>query len=672
MKHIIVILILLFSIQDILAEKHALIIGIGKYQKDTKWSSLSSVKDIDLIKSVLLQQEFLESNILTLKNEEATYDGIKQALDSLYERVEPGDIVVIHYSGHGQQVKDINGDEIDKKDEAIVPYDARKTYTWKYKGERHLKDDELGMYINKFRNRLEDHGQLLLLMDSCYSGTLSRGGKYRGSQSVLAPEGWSADNNSKSAGSDLVENPKFDKVQLSNNHSPYVIISGSASNQLNKEYKGFGSLSFAFNEVMNGLKTDNTPLSYRQLFSRIESKMYSMVPNQTPVIEGNIDNLVFGNGQLKQQKYYPLVDIIHSKRIKIPAGKLQRLFNGTTVFIMPEGSQEVSEDKVLAKGYINNSQYNESEIILDTPLTSKNIKEYWVFIDEPTFEDLKVDIYIDKTVTDETIKDGLATFLVNNKRGKIVNDINNCDAVLSFKKNAYYVLSPDALEVVDKNKDYDGDNSLKEILSSIKTFSEGLYLKNLKMDDYKYEFEFKLIPASYNKESKTFTHLPVEDFINDNGTFQVAELKDIVLLEVQNKSHNDIYINILEIDSKGKHTVFLPGDSCRFQKKVSSDSKETVSSKEFLVKARATVNFKIHKCFWRFGKPYERIMLKAFATNNPIDFDQLQRKKRGPNNPMEKFFSSIFVKTRSGKSILRKNTIGYTDELIYEIVEAKE
>ena len=82
--------------------------------------------------------------IIQLWNEEATKDAIKQAFNRLCEDTEPGDYVFLHFSCHGQQMMDLNGDEEDGLDEALIPYDALFWYLPEmYEGENHLCDDRM-------------------------------------------------------------------------------------------------------------------------------------------------------------------------------------------------------------------------------------------------------------------------------------------------------------------------------------------------------------------------------------------------------------------------------------------------------------------------------------------------------------------------------------------------
>ncbi len=53
----------------------------------------------------------------------------KAAILAAYQKVvrqsQAGDAIFLHYSGHGTKVKDLNGDEDDGYDEALVPLDFK-------------------------------------------------------------------------------------------------------------------------------------------------------------------------------------------------------------------------------------------------------------------------------------------------------------------------------------------------------------------------------------------------------------------------------------------------------------------------------------------------------------------------------------------------------------------
>ena len=55
--------------------------------------------------------------------EKPTGKAIKQNLKAIVASCKAGDVLFIHFSGHGTQVADKDGDDADNKDEAIVPTD---------------------------------------------------------------------------------------------------------------------------------------------------------------------------------------------------------------------------------------------------------------------------------------------------------------------------------------------------------------------------------------------------------------------------------------------------------------------------------------------------------------------------------------------------------------------
>ncbi len=70
----------------------------------------------------------------------------------------PGDIFMLSFSGHGDQVPDRNREETDIRDEAWVLYNG------------HLLDDELFELWHKFKSGV----RILVFSDSCHSGTILR------------------------------------------------------------------------------------------------------------------------------------------------------------------------------------------------------------------------------------------------------------------------------------------------------------------------------------------------------------------------------------------------------------------------------------------------------------------------------------------------------------------
>ena len=152
--------------------KRALVIGLGE-QQDKAWNKINGDKDVPLVLAILKSAGF--KSVTTLVNRQATKVGIVGAFKRLTASCKQGDVVYIHYSGHGQQVTDVHNDEKDGLDECWIPYDAYRKASRTYHGEKHLTDDELNVYLNAIRNKIGAKGKLLVVIDACHSGDGTRG-----------------------------------------------------------------------------------------------------------------------------------------------------------------------------------------------------------------------------------------------------------------------------------------------------------------------------------------------------------------------------------------------------------------------------------------------------------------------------------------------------------------
>lgn len=171
-----VFLMLLSTVILAAQERRALLIGIGEYPAESEWTLVHGDNDVRIIREFLLGLGLRGECIETITNEKATKKGILSALERLTKIAGKGDAVYIHFSGHGQQVTDLDGDEEDGFDEAWVPYDAWKKYVaGVYEGENHIIDDEINVCLKKLRAKVGAKGRITLVSDACHSGSGSRG-----------------------------------------------------------------------------------------------------------------------------------------------------------------------------------------------------------------------------------------------------------------------------------------------------------------------------------------------------------------------------------------------------------------------------------------------------------------------------------------------------------------
>lgn len=229
-------------------QKRALIVGISDYGNPDgdpdRWSDISGANDIALLGPLLSQQGF---DVETLSDADATYRNIIDRLDAIAAASSAGDMVYLQFSMHGQPVEDVDGDEADGWDEALVPVDALMTYqAGVYEGENHLLDDTLEKYFGQIRSAVGPEGQLFVVLDACHSGNASRGiGEHVRGTKI----GFSANPDNEFHPEPAESNDYF-SVATAEGQSPVTFLEACRSYQTNKEIRDedtdiwYGSLTF--------------------------------------------------------------------------------------------------------------------------------------------------------------------------------------------------------------------------------------------------------------------------------------------------------------------------------------------------------------------------------------------------------------------------------------------
>lgn len=151
------------------AADRALLIGIGTYASLPEKMFLEGPKnDVPLIEKLLKEKHgYSADSIRVLLDKDATRAAILASIDEwLVAGTQPGDRVYIYFSGHGLQVKDLNGDEEDGLDEALSTYDiAAGDGDWT----NVILDDEIDVMLARLKDRV-----VSIVIDACHSGTISR------------------------------------------------------------------------------------------------------------------------------------------------------------------------------------------------------------------------------------------------------------------------------------------------------------------------------------------------------------------------------------------------------------------------------------------------------------------------------------------------------------------
>ena len=259
-----------------MAKGLALTIGLNAVdpRRYAGWSGRLQACEADAhdMADIARARKFTVQRLLTRRaTRRAVLAGIARAATALRS----GDIFLLTYSGHGGQVPDRNHDEPDLQDETWCLYDGE------------LIDDEINRALARFKSGV----RVLVLSDSCHSGTVTKAMFYAARVAAGAGPG--------AAGAERIRyrnmprevalrtyrahRTMYDKLQDAIKGDPraavraaVILISGCQDNQLSQD-GDFNGLFTA--NLLRVWKEGSFKGSYRTFHSAI---VRSMPPDQTP------------------------------------------------------------------------------------------------------------------------------------------------------------------------------------------------------------------------------------------------------------------------------------------------------------------------------------------------------------------------------------------------------
>ncbi len=233
-------------------DKKAILIGLN--YSGTRHSLKGCHNDIKRMSDLLSKRGYNDIKLLYDKNITNDYN-VLEALDELIDSNKSE--LFFHYSGHGTQKTDYDGDELDKLDEIL--------YT---KNGVLISDDQIADKICK----LKSHQKLIMVFDCCHSGTIVDLPYLYNSDAILVSDTGKTLTNGK-----------------------VICISGCQDNQTSADVSSYGFLNFfsgkkgqvSYGAMSNGLQTvlnkhKNLTWEVLVLKLRVELKnKYSQVPQLT-------------------------------------------------------------------------------------------------------------------------------------------------------------------------------------------------------------------------------------------------------------------------------------------------------------------------------------------------------------------------------------------------------
>ncbi len=335
-----------------IAENHALLIGANQYVNlEERWWLKGPANDVQLVAGYLTTTApvpFDKSNVTVLTDGVAGYDAptlaaIRTAFADLTARVQPGDFVYLHFSGHGTQAPAADPEsELDGLDELFLPVDIGPWSDKTGAVENALVDDEIGLLIDGLRGK---GANVWAVFDSCHSGTVTRsldGADEEVRTRQLAPAVLGMDPEtmedvvSRSLGDprDGVEAP-FDAGDATGS---FVAFFAAQTNEVTPEKnlpkgqpgrKPQGVFTFTLMEVL----AEYPGATYAQIGQEV-LRRYSVknLARSTPLFEGDLDQVVFGGEPGTRVAQWQAT--VTETGLTIPAGSLHGLATGAVMAVM--------------------------------------------------------------------------------------------------------------------------------------------------------------------------------------------------------------------------------------------------------------------------------------------------------------------------------------------------
>jgi len=352
---------------------YALLIGIDCYMPNvlpdgSRYKNLGGcVRDVNHVEAFLVDERKVpKTQILKLTasisdpNEPTkplelpeklpTRQNMIDSFRKLKEMAPEGSQVYIHYSGHGGRAKavfkDKNGEYIkgeDGIDEGLVPTDIGTSEG------QYLRDLDLATLLKELVHKKLT---VTVVLDCCHSGGATRGDvEIRGGEGI--------DDKPLQPGQELVapietlaETWRALTEQTTRGLKPsglraardYVLLAACRLNEYAYEYafnretkERNGALTYW---LLDTLRQQNPGQTYQDLFERINAKIHSQFPQQTPISMGEMNRIIFGDEFVETVYAVPVLKVEQNAetgemQAKLGVGQVNGVAKGAEFAIYP-------------------------------------------------------------------------------------------------------------------------------------------------------------------------------------------------------------------------------------------------------------------------------------------------------------------------------------------------
>jgi hypothetical protein len=614
-------------------KKLALLVGINDYKYVNKLSG--TVNDVENMRLLLVERFGFpdDQNILVLKDKQATRDAILKAIkEHLIAKATSDSIVVFHYSGHGSQKVDDNGDETDGYDETLVTYDSGHQDPYP---NRDITDDELYDLLSQLTNKTPN---VTFIFDSCHSGTITRGAEL--ARTVERDNRLPVGQRPPMA---AVRGVEEGKSGLRPANSRYAVISGCATDEYSYELgvdgKSYGALTWY---LANQIRQTGSDATYRDIMDLVKARVTARYTAQHPQLEGlGEDQLIFSDKSIAAAPYV-MVKAGSGGAVTLQAGQVQGVTKGSIYDVYPPGTKSFGvETKSFAQVEVTD---------VDVTSSMAKVKDGKTVADasraverEHRWPDPVLRVYFrlkdparPGSAPSETlmkVKEELATF----KHITSVPTESGYDLLLREQKDdktgKSYIITEggDPTEISPRVAVTDPDAVL-HVVMQVTHWAKWFNILGISNQQTELGLDFELKPESAAKGTAGPSDREVNLTLFEGEKFTIS---------ITNKSKRDLYIALLDLSGDGSVDVVYPQRGA--QEFVAPNNTWTKVLKTTLPQGRASV----------------RDILKLIATTKYADFGFLEQTavRGGPGlaatrgkaaSPLEELLGNAAVGTTRG------------------------
>ncbi len=586
----------LFAADTAHGAKKALIVAIGDYPS-AFGKPLASANDVVLLRKSLLLHGFDEKEIRVLQDKKATSKGIRRAWNQLLKNAASGDILFVHFSGHGVRIPDDDkAEELDGMDEALVPVDAPVNPN-PSNYDAFIRDDEVQIFLQRARAKVGKNGHVMMSFDSCYSGTVTRGSEKQ--RAIAGAQGSTLPGDPDRSGLDNNIHKSENKSEMAS----FAVISAAANNQTSKEAfvgdMAVGSLSLALSAALGKLKNGD---AYHDLYHLVLVELHKHHPRQKPQFEGQLGVEVF-NGEAVSQAPYQRITELKGKGYRIDAGFFAGLNEGATIEFHPAGTRKPTENTRIATGTIVKAGAHFSMARPDKEIGHKP-GELWAFVKERNLGDYRLRHTTDPNLSaeDKSKISGLfdGSMLIS-------ENAQNPDIHISRSQGRWLLESPKS------GKKWLMD-SLKELKAELIKRAQSNYIRRLELKNPKHKFEAQLLLCT-GQGLKDCS--PKQKDANGNYVMKEGEKFRIRIL---NRSKSSLHLSMVGVDGYGEIAQLFPhSELSKVEGTLRKDGQPLVLPGEIPYTVTSATGSELLKIFAYPGQPLSFVQQTSTrGSSNPL------------------------------------------------------